>query len=152
MKRIGLWLLAAIITLAVLFVAVLIYQWTVYRPEPPTVANCQSIDTLVTADRGAQVYVYQCQRGDNPTWQGYEVWAQKLVNREWQRLATLPMAAGCIGIVLEDSRVVILHAASRGDLNVATSSFVYELPAGAATTLSVATERVNDCSAESAVN
>lgn len=148
MKRIGLWFLAAIITCAVLFVAVLIYQWTVYDPEPPTVANCQSIETLVTADNAAQLYVYQCKRGTSPSWEGYEVWAQKLVNEEWQRLATSPLAAGCVAIELEDQRVVILHEASRGDVSVAASSFVYELPAGAATTLSVATERVNDCGTE----
>ncbi len=152
MKRIGLWFLAAIITCAVLFVAVLLYQWTVYEPDPPTVANCQSIETLVTADSAAQIYVYQCQRGANPKWEGYEVWAQKLVNQEWQRLATSPMAAGCIDIALEDRRLLILHEASRGDLSVAASSFVYELPEGAATTLSVATERVNDCGTEKLEN
>ncbi|WP_258240514.1 hypothetical protein [Pseudidiomarina homiensis] len=149
MKRIALWFLAAIITLAVLFVAVLIYQWTVYEPEPPTVANCQSIETSVTADSAAQLYVYQCKRGTNPSWEGYEVWAQKVVNQVWQRLATSPKAAGCVGIRLEDRRVVILHEASRGDLSVAASSFVYELAEGGATTLSVATERVNDCRRDS---
>lgn len=145
MKRLALWFLAAIITCAVLFVAVLLYQWTVYEPEPPTVANCQSIETLVTPDSAAQLYVYQCKRGSNPNWEGYEIWVQKLVEQDWERLATSPKAAGCVGIKLEDRRLVILHEASRGDLSVAASSFVYELAEGGATTLSVATERVNDC-------
>lgn len=145
MKRLALCFLAAIITCAVLFVAVLLYQWTVYEPEPPTVANCQSIETLVTPDSAAQLYVYQCKRGSNPNWEGYEIWVQKLVEQDWERLATSPKAAGCVGIKLEDRRLVILHEASRGDLSVAASSLVYELAEGGATTLSVATERVNDC-------
>lgn len=152
MKRIGLWFLAAIITCAVLFVAVLLYQWTVYEPDPPTVANCQSVKTEISADSAVQLYVYYCKRGSNPSWEGYEVWAEKQVEQEWQRLATSPKAAGCVDLQLEDRRVVILHQASRGDLSVAASSFVYELPEGGATTLSVATERVNSCAAQLALD
>ena len=40
-KRLGLWILAAGITLAVLFTAVLFYKLTLFEPDPPTMAQCQ---------------------------------------------------------------------------------------------------------------
>ena len=147
-RRVGLWLLAAGITLAVLFVAVLIYQLSVYQPEPPTVANCQAIQTEVTSDNGAQVYVYQCQRGDNGEWEGYEVWLQKLLDKEWQRLATSPLANGCIGIELDERELLIQYSQSRSDISVASSSFVYDLADGGAATRSVATRQLDRCTLE----
>lgn len=144
-RRVGLWFLAAGITLAILFVAVLIYQLSVYQPDPPTVANCQPLQTEITADQGAQVYLYQCQRGDNGEWRGYEVWLQKRVDEEWQRIATSPLANGCVGIQLDERELVIEYRASRSELSVASSSFVYDLASGGAATRSVATRQVEQC-------
>ncbi|RUO62143.1 hypothetical protein [Pseudidiomarina insulisalsae] len=145
LRRIGLWFLAAVVALAVLFVAVLIYQLTVYKPDPPKVANCTPLQTLITEDSAAQLYVYHCKRGNEPSWQGYEVWVEKLAEGDWQRLVTAPQASGCLSIALQPGKLTVYHQGSRGHVSVAAASLVYELPAGAASTLSIATERVSEC-------
>ena len=149
MRRLGLWVVAAGITVTVMFLAVLVYQLTVYQPELPKTANCTPLQTLVSSDQAAQLYVYQCQRGEDPSWQGHEVWLEKRVEDEWQRLLTVPLAEGCLRIALVDDttqqRLTIYHQGSRGGLSLAASSVVYELAEPGARTISIATERVADC-------
>ncbi|MBY6062809.1 hypothetical protein [Pseudidiomarina sediminum] len=149
LRRLGLWFVAAGITLAVLFVAVLVYQLTVYQPELPKSANCTALQTLMTDNQAAQLYLYQCQRGDDASWHGHEVWLEKRVEDEWQRLLTVPLEEGCLRLGLEDlttqQRLTIYHQGSRGGLSLATSSVVYELPDTGARTISIATERVANC-------
>lgn len=144
-KRIGLWFLAAGITLTVLFIAVLIYQLSVFEPDPPTTSDCQALQAQTTSDSDAQLFVYQCQRGNDLSWEGYEVWVHKLVTDEWQRLVTSPLASGCIEVNVDDRQLTVKHRNSRGDLNIAATSFVYERKNGGANTLSIATERVDRC-------
>src|SRR5690554_3503930 len=88
-RRVGLWILAAGITLAVLFTAVLIYKLTVFEPDPPTVAQCQSLQLLTSADGAAEIHVYQCQRGgDKNSWSGYEIWLFEPADNAWLRIGT----------------------------------------------------------------
>lgn len=145
-KRVGLWFLAAGVTLTVFFIAVLIYQLSVYEPDPPIAADCQPLQTLTTDDAEAQLSLYQCKRGNDLSWEGYEVWAYKVVTEEWQRLATAPLASGCLQIKVDERQLTIMHDNSRGELNIPATSFIYELKAGGAHTLSIATERVDTCS------
>ncbi|MGQ4275674.1 hypothetical protein ACQ5ES_01275 [Pseudidiomarina sp. E22-M8] len=144
-KRVGLWFLAAGITLTVFFIAVLIYQLSVYEPDPPTAADCQAMQTLTTVDTEAQLYLHQCQRGNDLSWKGYEVWTYKVVTEEWQRLATAPLASGCLQLSVDERQLTIMHNNSRGELNIPATSFIYELKTGGARTLSIATERVDQC-------
>ncbi|MDN7124073.1 hypothetical protein [Pseudidiomarina terrestris] len=144
-KRLGLWFLAAAITLTVLFIAVLIYKLSVFEPEPPSASNCQPLQVQTTTDSEAQLFLYQCQRGNDLGWEGYEVWVHKLVTDEWQRIATSPLAAGCIELAIDERQLTIRHRNSRGDLSIAATSFVYERRGGGANTLSIATERVDKC-------
>lgn len=145
-RRIGLWLLAASITLAVLFTAVLIYKLTVFEPAPPTVANCKSLQLIVSNDGGAEIHVYQCQRGEkNNKWQGYEVWLYEPSLEDWSRLATAEFG-DCLTVSWQREReLVIHHGHSRGDINLAQSSIIYQPANAPANTISIATLRSQHC-------
>ncbi len=144
-KRLGLWFIAAGVTLTVVFVGVFIYQWSTYQPEQPQASNCQKIQGLSTADNEAQLGLYRCQRGNDLSWEGHEVWVYKAYDDEWQRLATSPLNKGCLQLALDERQLTIQHSSSRGELSIATTSFVYPHAAGGASTLSIATQRVNQC-------
>ena len=143
-RRIGLWLLAAGITLAVLFTAVLIYKLTVSEPAPPTVANCQSLQLISTPDNGGEIHVYQCQRGDDSApWQGYEVWLYEPLLDDWTRLATAQLGE-CLTVSWQrDRELVMHHGHSRGDINLAESSVIYQPANMPANTISISAERTD---------
>lgn len=145
-RRVGLWLLAAGITLAVLFTAVLIYKLTVYEPAPPTVANCKSLQFITTSDGAAEIHVYQCRRGDKSTaWQGYEVWLYEPLLDDWLRIGTAEIG-DCLSVSWQRERELLIHHGhSRGDLNIAQSSVIYRNAANQANTLSISTIRADDC-------
>lgn len=143
-RRIGLWLLAAGITLAVLFTAVLIYKLTVFEPAPPTVANCKSLQLIVANDGGAEIHVYQCQRGEKKAmWHGYEVWLFEPSLEDWSRLATAELG-DCLTVSWQREReLVIHHGHSRGDINLAQSSIIYQPTSSPANTISISAERTD---------
>lgn len=143
-RRIGLWLLAAGITLAVLFTAVLIYKLTVFEPAPPTVANCQSMQLITSQDGGAEIHVFQCQRGENSTvWKGYEVWLYEPHLEAWSRLATAEVGS-CLSVSWQrDRELIIHHGHSRGDINLAQSSVIYQPATAPANTISISAERTD---------
>lgn len=143
-KRIGLWLLAAGITLAVLFTAVLIYKLTVFEPDPPIAANCQSLQLLTTPENGAEVHLYQCQRGSkSAAWHGYEVWLYEPYLEQWTRLATAELSH-CLSLSWQRERqLTIHHGHSRGDINLAQSSVIYQPGNAPADTISINAERVD---------
>lgn len=145
-RRLGLWFLAAGITLAVLFTAVLIYKLTVFEPDPPTVANCQSIQLITTADNAAEIHVYQCQRGANKAaWKGYEIWLFEPSTNDWLRIATAEQG-DCLSVSWQRSgELVIHHGHSRGDLNIAKNSVIYRDAKNMPNTISVTTQREDDC-------
>ncbi|KFZ32051.1 hypothetical protein IDSA_05100 [Pseudidiomarina salinarum] len=148
-RRVGLWFIAAGITLAVLFTSVLIYKWTVYEPDPPTTAECQSLQILISADSAVEAHLYQCQRGKEGNWQGYEVWLYEPYTLAWQRVLTAASnesSAACMSLGWrEDKSLEVFHSQSRGDLNVAQSSVIYYDPQGRPETLSINTERQDNC-------
>ncbi|MDX1705684.1 hypothetical protein [Pseudidiomarina sp.] len=148
-RRVGLWFIAAGITLALLFTSVLIYKWTVYEPDPPTVAQCQSLQILLAADGAAEAHLYQCQRGEEGNWQGYEVWLYEPYTREWQRILTAASndaATACMSLAWrQDKSLQVYHSQSRGDLNVAHNSVIYYDQQGLPGTISVNTERQDIC-------
>lgn len=150
LKRLGLWLLAAAITCAVLFTAVLIYKWTVFEPEPPLQANCQSLQWLQSADHAIELGLFQCQRGRRSKWQGYELWLYEPADEAWQRLMTAPIAElqqpPCMRLRWRGNSLLIEHQQSRGDLSLIGSSVIYDDLQGLAQTLSITTERITRCS------
>lgn len=151
MRRLGIWILAAAITLAVLFSAVLVYKWTVYEPDPPPLADCTSLELLTTSDGAAELHLQQCQRGGKPSWSGYELWLFEPLNGDWQRIMTAEKLANetmqhCLTIAWRNqTTVVIAHSQSRGDIALAKNSVVYDDVNGRPHTLSIATERMDAC-------
>lgn len=146
-RRLGLWFLAAGITLAVLFTAVLIYKLTVFEPDPPVAANCQTLQLITTTDSAAEIHVYDCQRGNaNNSWQGFEVWLFEPQVSEWLRIATAEPGP-CLTVSWQrQGELIIHHGHSRGDLNIAKASVIYDDANGRPSTISVTTEReTKDC-------
>jgi len=150
-RRLGLWILAAAITLAVLFSAVLVYKWTVYEPDPPPQANCQSLQLLTSSDGAAELQLHSCQRGRNPVWNGYELWLFEPLNGNWTRIMTAAKKhqntqQHCLNIGWRNqTTVLITHSQSRGDINMAKNSVVYHDVNHRPQTLSIATERMDLC-------
>lgn len=143
-RRLGLWFLAAGITVAIIFISVFIYKYTVFEPDPPPLAACESLQVVLTANNGAEVQLHECKRGDD-SWQGYEVWLHEPHNQYWQRLLTAELD-GCMTLGLADNGALeIFHSAGRGHLNLARSSVIYRDNDGNPHTLSINTERVVDC-------
>lgn len=145
-KRLGLWILAAGITLAVLFTAVLFYKLTLFEPDPPTMAQCQSLQLISTTDGSAEIHLYQCQRGsDKSAWQGFEVWLFEPAVTDWLRIATAEQGE-CVSLAwLRPNQLMIYHGHSRGDINLAQSSVVYTDNNQRPNTISIKTERVDEC-------
>ncbi|GAB3293819.1 hypothetical protein [Pseudidiomarina andamanensis] len=141
-RRLGLWFLAAGITLAVMFTAVLIYKLTVFEPEPPVAANCQSLQLITTADTAAEIHVYDCQRGNSGnSWQGFEVWLFEPSANDWLRIATAEQGP-CLTVAWQrNGELAIHHGHSRGALNIAKASVIYDDANGRPATISVTTER-----------
>lgn len=150
-RRLGLWILAAAITLAVLFSTVLVYKWTVYQPDPPPLADCTSVQLLTSSDGAAELHLQQCQRGRQPTWRGYELWLFEPLNGDWQRIMTAEQLANdqtqhCLTIGWRNqTTIVVAHSQSRGDLAMAKNSVVYRDVNERPHTLSIATERMDVC-------
>lgn len=119
--------LAAAITLAVLFLGSVIYKLTVYEPDPPPQAKCESLTVKVTPNGYAELRLYQCQRGDQASpWQGYELWLFEPLVDDWQRLLTAaPNSCLQLGD-LSDRQLQVLHQGSRGDINRSATTYHYE--------------------------
>lgn len=151
LRRLGIWILAAAITLAVLFSAVLVYKWTVYQPDPPPVADCTSVELLTTSDGAAELHLQLCQRGRQPRWNGYELWLFEPLNGDWQRLMTAEQPPQnqqqqCLTIGWRNqTTVTVAHSQSRGDLALAKNSVVYRDVNNRPHTLSIVTERMDLC-------
>lgn len=141
-RRLGLWFLAAGITLAVLFMAVLIYKLTVFEPDPPVAANCQSLQLITTTDSAAEIHVYECQRGNTKnSWQGFEVWLYEPQINKWLRIATAEQGS-CLTVSWQrQDELVIHHSHSRGALNIAKASVIYDDANSRPATISVTTQR-----------
>ncbi|MDX1525326.1 MAG: hypothetical protein R3273_03685 [Pseudidiomarina maritima] len=149
-NRLMLWVIAAVITLAVLFVSVLLYKWWVFEPEPPTAATCEALQVLPLRANdqsavAAEIQVYQCQRGKREQWQGFEVWLRQPLSNDWQRIATAERGQ-CLTVSLaKHGQLIIHHSHSRGDLQLAKSSVIYRNEQGQPFTLAVSSERTDDC-------
>jgi hypothetical protein len=150
-RRLGLWILAAAIALAVLFSAVLVYKWTVYQPDPPPLADCTSLQLLTSSDGAAELQLHSCKRGRQPAWQGYELWLFEPLNGNWTRIMTAEQQPQdgqqhCLNIGWRNqTTLVVAHSQSRGDLALAKNSVVYHDVNDKPHTLSIATERVDLC-------
>lgn len=145
-RRLGSWLLAAAILLSVLFVSVLIYKYLGAHPSPPDTAQCHRIQQLNTADEGAEVHLYQCQRGSlEQPWMGYEVWLYKVSERDWERLATAPHAA-CLSLSWHrPQHLLISHTGQRSEVYIVRPSAVYQTPSGTPDTLTIDTRVQAQC-------
>lgn len=149
-RRLGIWLLAAAITLAVLFSAVLVYKWTVYQPDPPPQADCTGVQLITSSDGAAELHLQRCQRGGKPRWSGYELWLFEPLSGDWQRILTAArknqQPPPCVTIGWRNqSTILVAHSHSRGDLAIATNSVIYRDINGQPHTLSIATERMEVC-------
>lgn len=150
-RRLGIWILAAAITLAVLFSAVLVYKWTVYQPDPPPLADCASVQLLTTSDGAAELHLQQCQRGQQPRWNGYELWLFEPLTGDWQRIMTaeLPQQSQqqhCLSIGWRNqTTLAVAHSQSRGDVAMAKNSVIYHDVNDRPHTLSIVTERMDLC-------
>ncbi|MEX1220616.1 MAG: hypothetical protein WEA82_00715 [Idiomarina sp.] len=147
-RRLLLWFMAAAITLVVLFIGVVVYQLTTYQPDPPPLANCAA-EQLVTLDsNSAEVRLYQCERGNPTSWQGYELWLHEPASGDWQRMLTAP-AEACLQLQANNAtKVTLFHQGTRGALNLAEPVFIYENATGVSATLVVdiaALETSGDC-------
>ncbi|HET8816521.1 MAG TPA: hypothetical protein VFM61_03630 [Pseudidiomarina sp.] len=146
-RRLGLWFLAAGITLAIIFISVFIYKYTVFEPDPPLVAACDSMQVVLTQDKSAEVQLHECSRGDD-SWQGFEVWLFEPHNNYWQRLLTAELD-GCMTLAIDANGTLdVYHSSGRGNLNVARSSAIYRDRDGNTHTLSINTQRTVDCPLE----
>ncbi|EKE86834.1 hypothetical protein [Idiomarina xiamenensis] len=127
-------LLAAIITVTLLFLAVVIYQYTTYAPAPPPQANCQPLQLLTHAQQPIEAHLYRCQRGDQQ-WSGYEVWLLENVDQHWQRLLTasaseLPKTV-CMQLVWQRDNVLQLqHTGSNHGYTLSNNQFTYRASDG----------------------
>lgn len=143
-RRLGLWFLAAGITVAIIFISVFIYKFTVFEPDPPPLSKCDSVQVVLTQTAAAEIQLHECSRGDD-SWQGYEVWLHEPHNEHWQRLLTAERE-GCMTLAIDSNGTLdVFHSSGRGNLNIARASVVYRDRDGNPDTLSINTQRVPDC-------
>ena len=152
LRRLGIWILAAAITLAVLFSAVLVYKWTVYQPDPPPQADCTGLQLLTSSNGAAELQLHRCQRGRKPSWHGYELWLYEPLSGDWTRIMTAEQSQQqeaqqqCLSIGWRNlDTLLVAHSQSRGDINLAKTSVVYHDVNDRPHTLSIATERMDVC-------
>lgn len=140
-RRVVIWVVAASITLAILFITVVVYQLTVYEPDPPPQARCAAQDLLRAEDGALEVHLYWCERGDSKPWKGFEIWLYEPLINDWQRMITMP-ASSCPSInFAREQRLLVKHNGSRGNLQVAETAFLFDDVDGLAQTLAIETER-----------
>ncbi|RUO79168.1 hypothetical protein [Pseudidiomarina taiwanensis] len=148
LRRLSLWLGAAAVTLAVLFVSVLIYKLIHAEPDTPEQVDCRLLDRHELANTGADVRLFHCRRGEKNNWEGLELWLYEANQEPSQRLVSAPLDACFQARVDRRDQLTLLHTVSRGELGISRSSVVYQGDAQGPYTLSIQTERVTDCSAE----
>lgn len=150
-RRVVIWFIAAAITLAVLFVGVVVYKLTVYKPAPPPQSDCQASDIVTSDDNSAEVHLYQCRRGSgDKAWQGYELWLFEPLVNDWQRLATAPTSTCPTLSWRKHQEAELAHSGSRGDIQLADAVFIYTDAMGESQTISVRTNRRNNDACPSA--
>jgi hypothetical protein len=145
LRRVTFWILAASLTLAAIFITVLIYKWATSEPSPPPLANCQIQQAVTLAQDTTEIHAYRCQRGRSNKWHGFEVWLYEPPRNHWLRIAT---AEGnqCLTIDLRNlGGLIISYSHSRGDIYVPKSSVIYTDKNGRPNALSVLTQRTEGC-------
>ncbi|PTB98343.1 hypothetical protein C9975_10800, partial [Thalassospira xiamenensis] len=117
-------IVAAAITLAVLFIAGVIYKLTTYEPDPPPQAQCESRAVQVTPNGFAELRLYQCQRGnDNTPWRGYELWLYEPLVADWQRLLTAEPQSCLTLKAIDDRQITLQHQGTRGLIHRSSTTY-----------------------------
>lgn len=136
LKQILIWLGASAVTLLVIFVSVVVYQYTAMEPELPHEDECD-IRQLETSEDGAlEVHSYWCERGEKQSWQGHEIWLHEPLPDKWERIMTTEHD-GCIKLELADQRLEINHDGKRGDMFLVEPVFLFNDAQGVSQSLSV---------------
>lgn len=136
LKKIALIFAAAGATFAIIVISVIVYQYTTMQAPLPNDTDCNLQRLLQTDDNGAEIHHYICQRGNNSSWRGHELWLVEPASDRWQRMLTT-QSVQCLELTQERQTLHISHDGDKNEMNPADPVFIYQDMHGQSQTLAL---------------